>query len=98
MIDQSDGGTQEPGGPVPPYEGRTEGGEVKSDGSDYRDGARVGGATGPVESSDAEASQGPINPPGGPGGRTTGDSAGDLDDPGVGPSHESGTQRAEDVP
>ena len=50
------GGEQEPGGEMPPYDGRQASGQVDDDGSDYRDGARVGGATGPVVSSQGSAS------------------------------------------
>ncbi len=48
-------GEQEPGGVVPPYEGRKESAEPDQEGGTYRDGARVGGATGPVDDPDFKA-------------------------------------------
>lgn len=103
----SGGGEQQPGGEVPPYGGRQDSGEVDSDGSDYRDGARVGGATGPVESSPDSASPDPGESPGGATGSPADEQpAGDQpsardgddsrDDPGVGPAHMPDTKRGED--
>jgi hypothetical protein len=63
----SSGGDQEPGGVVPPYEGRQTHGEVREEGGTYRDGARVGGATGPVVDGKPKA----VDPAMTPGGRTT---------------------------
>lgn len=104
------GGEQEPGGDVPPYDGRSEDVPVKTDGSDYRDGVRVGGATGPVESSQESAWPDPEDTPGGRTGTPADeqpaadepaadehDGTDHRDDPGVGPAHEPGTRRAEDV-
>lgn len=45
----SPGGEQEPGGVVPPYEGRKESAEPDQEGGSHREGVRVGGATGPVD-------------------------------------------------
>lgn len=106
MGRMAEGGVQEPGGPVPPYEGRRESADVDADGAD-RDGVHVGGATGPV------AASGPADDPGSsPLGRTaspdedaggTGDAGGTEDagypaDPGVGPDHQAGVRRGEDEP
>ena len=60
---QSVGGKRDPGGPVSPYDGRQTSAPVDTDGSDYRDGARVGGATGPVESSRDSAWPDPAHTP-----------------------------------
>jgi hypothetical protein len=100
------GGEQEPGGEAPPYDGRTEGAPVKTDDSDYRDGVRVGGATGPVQSSGDGETPDPSDTPGGATGSPSDeqpageqdwqpDGSDPRDDPGVGPSHEAGTGRAE---
>ncbi len=104
------GGEQEPGGEVPPYEGRQTSAPVDDDGSDYRDGVRVGGATGPVVSSGESASPDPSDTPRG---RVAGpaderpatdeldadehDRGDHRNDPGVGPAHVPGTTRAEDL-
>lgn len=60
-------GEQKPGGLVPPYDGRTTSAEPDQEGDSYRDGVRVGGATGPVVDDDAKAP----DPEDTPGGRTT---------------------------
>lgn len=94
------GGAQEPGGPVPPYEGRRESAEIDEGGAD-RDGAHVGGATGPVV-----ASQPADDPDSTPLGRTAlpadgeegTEPAGYAPDPGVGPAHQGGVNKAEDEP
>lgn len=104
------GGEQEPGGEIPPYEGRQTSVPVDTDGSDYRGGVRVGGATGPVESSRESASPDPENTPRGavasPADERPAAAEPDADehdladprnDPGVGPAHEPGTGRAEDL-
>jgi hypothetical protein len=91
---------QEPGGPVPPYEGRRDSADIDSDGAD-RDGAHVGGATGPVI-----ASQPADDPASTPLGRTASptDGADGTEvaeyepDPGVGPAHQAGVNKAEDEP
>jgi len=61
----SAGGDQEPGGVVPPYDGRTESMDASTTGS-MQDGVRVGGATGAVEDDEFKA---PL-PADTPGGRT----------------------------
>jgi hypothetical protein len=99
----STGGAQEPGGLVPPYEGRRESADIDDGGAD-RDGAHVGGATGPRTSSEPAD-----DPEATPGGRTAsppdaGDAgagagvAGYPPDPGTGPAHQSGVRRGEDEP
>lgn len=100
----STSGEQEAGGPVPPYDGRQESAPVDDDGP-YKDGARVGGATGPVSSDDSSGKPDPADTPRGeyaspsdekpaseepPGGEKP------QLDPGVGPAHEAGTKRGED--
>lgn len=59
-------GEQQPGGAVPPYDGRKDGAEPDQEGGTVRDGVRVGGATGPVPDADPKAP----DPAGTPGGRT----------------------------
>ena len=65
------GGEQQPGGPVPPYEGRRESADIDSGGAD-RDGAHVGGATGP-----RVTQQPPDDPDSSPLGRTASPADGD---------------------
>ena len=48
-------GEQQPGGVVPPYEGRKETAEPDQEGGSMRDGVRVGGATGPVDDDEFKA-------------------------------------------
>jgi hypothetical protein len=104
------GGEQEPGGAVPPYEGRQTSAPVDTDGSDYRDGVRVGGATGPVESSRSSPWPDPEDTPRGATATPADerpakdepaaderDGTDSRDDPGVGPAHEPGTLRGEDA-
>jgi hypothetical protein len=89
------------GSTVPPYEGRREAADMDSGATAYRDGANVGGATGPVEDEKFTAAD-----PGDTSGGATGSPADEqpaslapeteLDDDRVGPSHEAGTPRAED--
>jgi hypothetical protein len=88
---------------VPPYEGRRTTADVDGEQKAHRDGATVGGATGPVEN-DTFAAPEPADTPRG----TTGSPADeqpasdapqtDLDDDRVGPAHHAGTPRAEDQP
>jgi hypothetical protein len=85
-----------PSGTVPPYEGRRETADL--DGADraYRDGANVGGATGPVENAGAASDTG-----GGTGSPADEQPASEVtesrgDDTGTGPAHEPGTPRGED--
>lgn len=60
------GGEQQPGGPVPPYEDRKASAEPDQEGGTHREGARVGGATGPVDDDQFKAP----SPSDTPGGRT----------------------------
>jgi hypothetical protein len=90
------------GSAVPPYEGRRESADIDGEEELHRDGADVGGATGPVESDRQKAPE--------PAGTPRGAVASPADeqpaaeskgiDPGeasVGPSHHAGTTRGEDV-
>ncbi|MEN3357728.1 MAG: hypothetical protein V7637_1710 [Mycobacteriales bacterium] len=94
------GGHQEPGGPVPPYEGRRESADIDADGA-HRDGARVGGATGP-----RVADEPADDPAGTPRGRVASPADGDDEtevagyepDPGVGPAHQAGVRKGENQP
>ncbi len=99
------GGEQEPGGPVPPYEGRQESAPV-DEGGTHRDGANVGGASGPRTNTEGYSDPSPADTPGGatwsPSDEmpaTEGDSDSDRpsgQDPDVGPDHYAGTGRGED--
>ena len=87
----------EPSGIVPPYEERRETADTAGADQAYRDGANVGGATGPVESSGAAAS----DAGGGTGSPADEQPAAEApesrgDDSGTGPAHEPGTPRGED--
>jgi hypothetical protein len=90
------------GSAVPPYEGRRESADVDGEEKLRRDGANVGGATGPVESSARKAPE-PADTPGGataspadqqPAEKTPDDEPGEAS---VGPAHHAGTTRGEDV-
>lgn len=48
-------GEQEPGGVLPPYEGRKQSAEPDQEGGSMRGGVRVGGATGPVDDDEYKA-------------------------------------------
>jgi hypothetical protein len=92
------GGEQEPGGPVPPYEGRRDSADIEQGGGD-RDGVHVGGAAGP-RTTDQPADE-PAQTPGGrvaspAGAPATDEGAGYDPAPGVGPAHQAGVGRAED--
>jgi hypothetical protein len=87
---------------VPPYEGRRESADVAGEEKLRRDGANVGGATGPVESDERKAPQ-PADTPRGavaspadeqPAADTPGGEPGPAS---VGPAHHAGTTRGEDV-
>ena len=88
---------------VPPYEGRRRTAEVDDAEKAYRDGAKVGGATGPVEDPGYSAPD-----PGDTAGQATGSPADeqpaaavpqtDRDDDRAGPAHQAGMPRAEDQP
>jgi len=90
------------GSAVPPYEGRRETADVDGEEKLHRDGADVGGATGPVESDERKAAV-PADTPRGavaspadeqPAGGSGGDDPGEAS---VGPAHQAGTSRGEDV-
>jgi hypothetical protein len=97
------GGAQEPGGPVPPYEGRREGADVAEGGAD-RDGVHVGGATGPRVSSrpadDPDSTQGgrTASPEDAAAPGAGADVAEYAADPGVGPAHQGGVRKGEGEP
>ena len=88
---------------VPPYEGRQESGEVADQDESTKDGAKTGGATGPV-ADDEQSHPDPERTPGGatatpadeqPAAESGGDTEGEAS---VGPAHTEGTPRGEDVP
>lgn len=87
---------------IPPYDGRRETADVDGPEKEYKDGANVGGATGPVETDDSLDRPEPADTPRGavaspsdeiPATSATEDTP---SDPGVGPAHYPGTQRGED--
>lgn len=84
---------------IPPYEGRRTSADVDETGSE-RGGARVGGATGPVED-DAPKAPDPAGTPRGsvasPADEQPAEDAPEDESsaPGTGPSHEPGTPRGE---
>lgn len=90
------------GSAVPPYDGRRETADVDGEEERRRDGADVGGATGPVESGQARAPE-PADTPRGavaspaderPAAEEGGPDPGEAS---VGPAHTPGTRRGEDV-
>ena len=89
----------ETGKAVPPYEGRREAADVAGPAASVREGARVGGATGPVEADPAEPDAAVGGGTGSPADEQPASEAPetDLDDDRVGPAHEPGTRRAEDM-
>jgi hypothetical protein len=96
------GPTDVEGRAVPPYEGRRETADVAGEEERRKDGATVGGATGPVESGrraapdpedtprGAVASPADEQPAAESGGKDPGEAS-------VGPAHHPGTTRGEDV-
>ena len=87
--------------PVPPYEGRRESADVDSADKGRKDGANLGGATGPVEDATMKAPD-PAATPGGagtspadeqPAAQSRGDAP--AEDEGVGPAHIAGVPRGE---
>lgn len=96
-------GVDPAGKTVPPYEGRRESADVDAQDASTRDGAKVGGATGPVEDADMKADD-PASTEGGATGSPSDEQPAsqgpetDLDDDMVGPAHVQGTGRAEDQP
>lgn len=88
---------------VPPYEGRRESADIEGQDASTREGARVGGATGPVEDSEQKApdpestERGEHASPADEQPATSTDGGGLENDPdATGPAHEPGTGRAED--
>jgi hypothetical protein len=100
------GATDFEGKAVPPYEGRRESAEVTGEEELRRDGANVGGATGPVQSDERKAPE-PADTPRGavaspadeqPAADTPdGDPGSGQDAASTGPAHHAGTRRGEDV-
>jgi hypothetical protein len=95
------GSTDFEGRAVPPYEGRQESADVEGEERLRRDGANVGGASGPVESDEQKAPD-PADTPGGAV-ASPADEQPAVDTPGgepgpasVGPAHYPGTTRGED--
>ena len=95
------------GSAVPPYEGRRtqadiEGADVEDADATTREGARVGGATGPVADDEPKASPpeetpgGPVASPGTESGAGTQEASGE--EAATGPAHVPGTARGEDRP
>lgn len=96
-------GVDTAGKTVPPYEGRRESADIDGPDSSTKDGARTGGAGGPVED-DAMKAPDPADTERGATGSPADEQPAadmpetDLDDDAVGPAHESGTGRAENKP
>jgi hypothetical protein len=84
---------------VPPYEGRREAADVDGPEESVKEGARVGGATGPVESDvDADpGTGGDASPADEQSAEETSETDPDPEQGTTGPTHEPGTQRGEDV-
>jgi hypothetical protein len=89
---------------VPPYEGRRESADVDGSDESTKDGARTGGATGPVQTEDDDSDD-PASTPRGehasPADEQPPEGAPETDtDPDMtsGAAHEPGTPRAEDQP
>lgn len=105
-------GPGDPGGPegvdtagktVPPYEDRRESADVGDKAESTNDGAKVGGATGPVEDDEMKAAEPADTPRGATASPSDEQPANampesDRDDDAVGPAHEGGTGRAENKP
>jgi hypothetical protein len=98
---QAPDGIDTEGKAVPPYEGRRESADIRSEEAATDQGVRVGGATGPVEN-DTVSAPDPGDSPGGATGSPADEQPADAapatgaDDEGVGPAHMGGTPRAED--
>src|SRR5687768_4281235 len=87
---------------TPPYEGRRETADVDDEEKLRRDGANVGGATGPVESDERKAPEPGETPRGAaasPADERPAEDApsGAEGEASVGPAHHAGTTRGEDV-
>ena len=102
MSPGAPGPTDFEGKEVPPYEGRRETADVDGEEEQHRDGANVGGATGPVGSTVTKAPEPSDTPRGAaaspadeqPAAESGGDDPGEAS---VGPAHVAGTTRGEDV-
>ncbi len=86
---------------VPPYEGRQESADVGGPDESSRGGAKVGGATGPVEDDPMKAAEPDETERGATGAPADEQPASqmgetDTDDDAVGPAHTGGTGRGED--
>jgi len=90
------GPTDFEGKEAPPYEGRRESADVDGEEKLRRDGANVGGATGPVESDERKAPE-PADTPGGAVASPAADTPGGAGPASTGPAHYAGTTRGEDV-
>jgi hypothetical protein len=103
MTTPADSGpTDIEGRTLPPYEGRRESADVADEERMRREGANVGGATGPVESDEMKAPEPADTPRGAVASPADEQPAADTPDgePGeasVGPAHHPGTTRGEDV-
>jgi hypothetical protein len=100
--------TQEPDTPqesdqqaIPPYDGRRTSADVDPEGDAQREGARVGGATGPVESAAPDAAEAAptglgdgVSPAQEQPAQETADTQ--ASDEGVGPAHTTGVPKGED--
>lgn len=90
---------------VPPYSGRRKSAEPKGKPESTKDGAKTGGATGPVTDEDMKAPE-PSHTRGGATGSPAAEKSASeqpqresgrkTEDHGTGPSHHRGTRRAED--
>ena len=102
MSPGSPGPTDFEGKSVPPYEGRQGAQEVDGEEKVHRDGANVGGATGPAESAERKAPE-PADTPHGAGASPADEQpaeqtpSGDEGEASVGPAHYAGTTRGESV-
>ena len=90
------------GSTIPPYEGRRESADVDDQKESVKDGAKVGGATGPVEDDEPKAPDPATTERGGVASPSDDQPADEMpesedSDPGVGPAHTPGTSRGEDV-
>jgi hypothetical protein len=88
---------------VPPYEDRRGSADVGGKGESTQNGAKTGGATGPVEDDEMKAAD-PRKTPGGATGSPSDEQPAEKiverrgDDEGTGPAHHRGTPRAEEQP
>lgn len=87
---------------IPPYDGRRESADVDDASQSVRDGAKVAGATGPVEDAASKAPEPAQTDRGAvasPADEQPADQMPESEhsDPGVGPAHVAGTPRAEDL-